>query len=173
MSEFQPKPKPKPIHGDAVKAALEKALWYRALNEPLEADSICRDVLAVDPDNQEAIATLLLALTDQFGSGLPGKVREARELAARLRSEYERDYYNGIICERRAKSQYQQGIPGCGHIAYEGFREAMAHYEKAEKIRPRDNDDAILRWNACARFIVSHADIVPAPAAAREAVELE
>jgi tetratricopeptide (TPR) repeat protein len=169
MSEFDPKP----IHKDAVKAALEKAVWYRALNEPLEAESICRDVLAVEPENQEALATLLLALTDQFGRGLQGKVREARELAGRLASEYEREYFHGIICERRAKSQYQQGTPGRGHIAYEGLREAMGYYEKAETIRPTGNDDAILRWNACARVIMSHADIAPEPTSAREFVELE
>ncbi len=169
MSEFSLRP----IHKDAVKAALEKAEWYRALNEPLEAESICRDVLAVEPENQEALAALLLALTDQFGRGLQGRVREARELAARLSSEYEREYYNGIICERRAKSRYHQGTPGRGHIAYEGLREAMNHYDEAEKVRPAGNDDAILRWNACARVIMSHADIRPEPTAAREFVELE
>lgn len=163
----------KPIHKDAVKAALEKAVWYRALNEPLEAESICRDVLEIEPENQEALATLLLALTDQFGRGLQGRVRQARELAQRLASAYEREYYSGIICERRAKSQYQHGTPGRGHIAYEGLREAMGYYERAEKIRPAGNDDAILRWNACARVIMSHADIVPEPTAAREFVELE
>ena len=36
-------------------AALEKALRYRLLNEPVEAESICRDVLEVDPDNQAAL----------------------------------------------------------------------------------------------------------------------
>jgi hypothetical protein len=56
----------KRIPPSAVQPALEKALRYRLLSEPGEAESICRDVLAVDPDNQEALVTLLLALTDQF-----------------------------------------------------------------------------------------------------------
>ena len=28
----------------------------------------------------------------------------------------------------------------------------MASYERAESLRPPDNDDACLRWNACARL---------------------
>ena len=57
---------PKLISADGIPAALEKATRYRLLSEPLQAESICRDVLAVDPDNQEATVTLLLALTDEF-----------------------------------------------------------------------------------------------------------
>jgi hypothetical protein len=33
------------------------------------------------------------------------------------------------------------------------MREAMAHYERAESGRPQGNDEARLRWNACARFL--------------------
>jgi tetratricopeptide (TPR) repeat protein len=162
----------KPIHQDAVPAALEKAAWYRALHEPLEAESICRDVLAVDPGNQEAIRTLLLALTDQFGRATRGH-REALELAGRFEGEYERKYYAGIVLERLAKAQHQQPTPGAGHAAYEGILRAMAHYEEAERIRPHGNDDAILRWNACARFLQMHPDVSPAPALASHPVELE
>ena len=50
----------KPISTAAVPAALEKALRYRLLNEPAEAESICRDVLLADPGNQEALVTLVL-----------------------------------------------------------------------------------------------------------------
>lgn len=32
----------------------------------------------------------------------------------------------------------------------------MDHYEKAESIRPAGNDDALLRWNACARIIMAN-----------------
>lgn len=163
----------KPIHEEAVPAALEKAVRYRVLNEPLEAESICRDVLAVDPGNQEALATLLLALTDQFPRVLGQRFREARELARSLSSEYEREYYIGLIFERRAKCQHQKGTPGCGHLAYQGLRKAMEHYERAEAIRPPDNDDAVLRWNTCARIIISHPDIRPEPEVVREPVELE
>ncbi|MGH9462642.1 MAG: hypothetical protein ACRD1X_15610 [Vicinamibacteria bacterium] len=158
----------KPIHKEAIGSALEKAVRYRVLNEPLEAESICRDVLEVEPDNQEAIATLLLALTDQFPGGLGPRVRQANELATRLKTEYERSYYSGIVWERQAKCQYEQKVPGRGYAAYQGLRRAMEFYEKAEKLRPPGNDDALLRWNTCVRFIESHADIVPEPATSGE-----
>jgi len=56
----------KPLSREGVPHALEKAVRYRLLNEPADAESICHDVLAVDPENQEALTTLLLALTDQI-----------------------------------------------------------------------------------------------------------
>jgi hypothetical protein len=33
------------------------------------------------------------------------------------------------------------------------FEEAMHCFQEAEKIRPPENDDAILRWNRCARLL--------------------
>jgi hypothetical protein len=156
-----------------VPSALEKARWYRALNEPLEAESICRDVLEVDSENQEALARLLLSLSDQFVHGLGARFREAKELVSRLESDYEREYYSGILCERRAKTQHRKGTPGCGHLAYEGLRKAMHHYERARPLSPEGNDDAVLRWNTCVRIIDANPDIVPEPAAQRDPVELE
>jgi tetratricopeptide (TPR) repeat protein len=153
----------KPIHKEAIASALEKAVRYRVLNEPTQAESICRDVLEIAPENQEAIVTLLLALTDQFPRGLGPRVREAKKLAASLKSEYERAYYTGIVWERQAKCQHEQNVPGRGYAAYHGLRKAMEFYEKAEKLRPSGNDDALLRWNTCVRIIESHADIVPEP----------
>jgi hypothetical protein len=29
----------------------------------------------------------------------------------------------------------------------------MSFFERAEAVRPADNDDAVLRWNACARLL--------------------
>lgn len=169
MSEFPLKS----ISSDALPSALEKAGWYRALNEPLEAESICRDVLDADPNNQQALATLLLSLSDQFHHGLRGRFREAKELVGRLASEYERAYYSGILSERRAKCQHRQGTPGCGHLAYEGLTAAMKHYEKAANLSPSGNDDAVLRWNTCARIINGNADIAPETPAQSDPVELE
>jgi len=163
----------KSIAKNAVDSALEKAVWYRALNEPLEAASICRDILAVDPKNQRAQATLLLALTDQFSRGLGARHREAKDLAAGLESEYEREYYAGIIHERRAKCLYHKGTPGCGHLAYQGLTQAMECYDKARGLHPPDNDDAVLRWNTCVRILESHPDIRPEPTTLSEPVELE
>jgi hypothetical protein len=143
----------KPIHREAVPNALRKAELYRLLNESAQAESICYDILQVDPDNQRALTTLLLALTDQFDQGIP--VNSPQELLPRLHGEYEQAYYAGIIYERKARAQLTGGIPGGGFVAYELLREAMFWYERAEAIRPPDNDDATLRWNACVRTISS------------------
>ena len=141
----------KPISIDAVGAALAKAERYRLLNEPREAESICRDVLEADPDNQEATATLVLALTDQFGKGFGNDVTGAQRLLQDFRSEYDRAYYGGIILERWGKAQLARGAPGS--IAADWIRGALRSYESAEAIRPEGNDDAILRWNTCIRML--------------------
>ncbi len=146
----------KPLSQDGIPAALEKAVRYRLLNEPGEAESICHDVLRTDPDNQQALVILLLSVTDRFGKNYAIGVTDAQGLLSRLRDPYERAYYAGIICERRVKAQLHRGGPGCGLGAYESLREAMTWYEKAEKLRPVGNDDALLRWNACARIIMSN-----------------
>jgi hypothetical protein len=139
---------------EAVPRALAKAERYRLLNEPGEAESICLDALAIDPTNQATIAMLLLALTDQFDANTTC-VHEARRTIDRLTDEYERTYYAGIIYERRAKALLKHATPRGGPRAYEWLREAMVCYEKAEELRPPNNDDALLRWNACARLIMS------------------
>lgn len=151
----------KPLSRDAVPAALEKAHRYRLLNEPLEAESICRDVLEVDPDNQDALVNLLLSLSDQFDDQLSTTLGPARDALSRLRDEYSRQYYSGILCERRAKAQLKRGGPRAGHGAYAWFREAMEHFEQAIEIRPPANDDAILRWNTCARILMGNPHLVP------------
>ena len=146
----------KPLSKEAIPAALEKATRYRMLNEPGEAESICHDILRTDPENHHALVTLLLALTDRFGKNYGVGVIQAREVLARLRDPYERAYFAGILCERRAKAQLHHGGPGSGFSAYEFLREAMACYEEAEEARPPGNDDALLRWNACARIIMQN-----------------
>jgi hypothetical protein len=146
----------KPLSKDAISAALDKAMRYRLLNEPGEAESICHDVLRIDPDNQQALVILLLALTDRFGKGYAVGITQAQEILRRLQNEYERAYYTGILSERRAKAQLNQGSPGAGFDAYELLCQAMSWYERAEAIRPAGNDDALLRWNACARIIMQN-----------------
>ena len=143
----------KPISRDAIPHALEKVERYRLLNEPAEAESICRDVLRVDPGNARALVMLLLTLTDQFGSGRGAGVNEAREIVARLEGAYERAYYDGIICERQGKALLRGAAAGSEVGSHGWLLEAMRAYERAEALRPAGNDDAILRWNACARLL--------------------
>ena len=149
----------KPISPDAIPEAISKAERYRLLNEPWFAESICLDVLRIDPENQQASIVLLLSLTDQFGMGT--RVTRAREVLSKLTGEYERCYYAGLITERWADSILRQGSPGAGFTAYQGLRDAMDLYEKAEKLRPAANDDAILRWNTCARMLMRNSELRP------------
>jgi hypothetical protein len=164
----------KTLSPDAVPRALEKAVRYRLLNEPGEAASICLDVLAADADNQEAIATLILALTDQFeGEDSVAALAEAWETLARVQDEYGHSYYAGIIWERRARARLRRGMPDAGARGYEWLCEAMACYVRAEAIRPAGNDDAVLRWNACARLINRDRRLVPAEEERGEPLLLE
>src|SRR5262249_28678818 len=138
----------KPISTEAIPAALDKAERYRLLDEPAQAESICRDVLAIDPHNQRALVTLLLSLTEQFRSGPAECFKQAEAVLSRLHGEYERLYYHGIIWERRGLARAMQGRQGSASVAYAWIREAMGYYERAEQIRPHGNDDALLRWNS-------------------------
>jgi hypothetical protein len=139
----------KPLSREAVPAALEKANRYRLLNEPGAAESIYLDVLAVEPDNQEALVNIVLAMSDRFGKDYSIGDGRIQDYLSKIDGEYERAYYAGIVFERRAKAALNSG----GINAYELFDQAMDHFEKAEAIRPAGNDDAILRWNGCARII--------------------
>jgi hypothetical protein len=156
----------KPISHEGIPEALAKVERYRLLNEPWQAESICLDVLHIEPEHQQALAMLLLSLTDQFGKGV--QQARAREVLPRLTNEYERVYYAGIICERWAESLLRQGAPGAGFTAYESLREAMSHYERAEAMRPPGNDEVLLRWNTCARILMRNRELRPRGAEAFE-----
>ena len=144
----------KPLSSEAIPAALERAGRYRLLNEPSQAESICLDILATEPQNQEAMIVLLLALTDQFGEH-SDSVARARDVLARLDDEYLRAYYGGLICERQGRCVLRRNSPGAGHLAYDYFEEAMEMYDRAAGLRPPGNDEAVLRWNCCARTIMA------------------
>ena len=145
----------KPISREAIPAALTKAERYRLLNEPGEAESICLDVLQIEPGNQDALVALLLALTDQFPHASSNGVLAARaeELLPRITDAYDREYYRGIIRERRAKAALERDSFHSAASATGWLHEALACFERAEAIKPAHNDDAVLRWNACARLL--------------------
>jgi len=162
----------KPISRDSVSGALAKAERYRLLHEPGEAESICRDILEVDPDNHEARVSLVLALTDQIADH-PTVFTTALAALAGFPSDYDRAYYAGIAWERRAKARYRTGSHGSRDHVYEWVVQAMRLFEQAEAVRPHSNDDAILRWNACVRFLAAHKDLGPTPAETPEPVASE
>jgi tetratricopeptide (TPR) repeat protein len=141
----------KRIHPDGIDAALQKADKYRELNQPTEAESICRDVLAIDPSNQAARRILGLALTDQFTPSSGPLFAEAEHLFSQLRDPFEGAFYRGLACERQAKTQLAAGIPL--YAVRPLFEQALALYNEAEGLRPAGNDDPILRWNSCVRAL--------------------
>ena len=151
----------KHIVPSGISAALEKADKYRELNQPAEAESICRDVLAIEAENQLAHRILGLALTDQFAASTGNRFSEAQQAFARLRDPYERAFYGGLACERQAKAQLAAGLPLASIRPL--FDQALAHYAEAERLRPAGNDDAILRWNSCVRALEAAGH--PSPAA--------
>lgn len=143
----------KPISQAGIAEAISKVEVYRYLNEPGEAESICRDILAVEADNQAALRLLGLSITDQFDGSTSDRYTEAESVFRSLTNEYERIYHRGIVHERKAKAQLKAGR--LTHTILPVFEEAMRYFEEAEKIRPANNDDAILRWNRCLRLLQS------------------
>ncbi len=145
----------KPLSPEAFESSLAKAERYRLLNEPAEAESICRDILAVDPDNQPALKVLTLALTDQIPHERAA-FQDALVSAGRLDEAYDRVYFTGIAWERRAKARHEEGGRGSQHAVHDWIARAMSCFTEAEVVRPPGNDDALLRWNTCVRFLRQH-----------------
>ena len=146
----------KSISKAGIPEAMSKVELYRYLNEPEEAESICRDVLALEPDNELARRMLGLTMMDQFLGISSDRDIEVLSIFQNLRDPYERYYYSGLLHERRAKAQLLAGIAAPSVLRL--VEEAMRCFAEAEKIRPAGNDDSILRWNRCVRLLESRAD---------------
>ena len=143
----------KSISKAGIPEAIAKVELYRYLNEPEEAESICRDILGIDPDHQLARRMLGLSITDQFTGHTGDRYEEVRTIFHGLHDPYERNYYTGLLLERRAKAQLRAG--SAAHILLPLVEEALKCFAEAEKIRPAGNDDSILRWNRCVRLLES------------------
>ena len=153
----------KSISKHSIPAALALADHYRLLNEPRAAESICLDVLEIDPDHHKALKTWLLALTDQFTmDGAARRMEQARQLLPRL-SAYEQKYYAGIIAERFARHQLEVGHPGANGSAYAYLCDAMKFYDEANELAAEGNDEAVLRYNTCVRTINWHRLVAAQP----------
>jgi hypothetical protein len=148
----------KPISHDSVSGALAKAERYRLLNEPGEAESICRDILAIEPDHQQALISLILALTDEIPDDAQA-FKTALATVDLLHSPYDRAYYAGIAWERRAKARHHVGRQGAHHYVYEWLVKALDLFAEAEQLKAAGNDDTVLRWNACVRFLLRHKEL--------------
>ena len=133
----------KTLHKEAIPAALERAKHYRLLNEPGAAQSICLDILQIEPNNQDALITIILAMSDRFGKDYAIGDSQIKDYLAQISDEYERAYYTGIIYERRAKASLNKKLPGSEHAAYdyflpdESFRLSRTNTSLARKNRKR------------------------------------
>ncbi len=154
-------PEIKPISRAGVAAALQKAHRYRVLNDSVAAESICIDVLGVEPDNEEARVMHVLAITDQFAGGHPDDRARALTAVEHLRDAYKHSYYNGVICERWAKAVLHRAGPQASEIAFDWLEKALAWYAEAEAAATEGNDEAILRWNTCVRMMTRDPHLRP------------
>lgn len=143
----------KPIPKESIPRALARAQRYRLLNEPREAQSICLDVLAVDPGNQDALVSLVLAITDLFRDG-EATTHDALAWVGQLATEFDRRYYAGVVEERWAKAALFGGESRRSALGF--LKIALQHFEAAQDLAPEHNHDAVLRWNACVRMIHRH-----------------
>lgn len=141
----------KQMSRDSIPDAMEKAGRYRLLGEPVEAESVCLDILEADPGNQEALVHLILAVSDQFRNERRPRLDLAQKYVEQLTDEYERRYYTAVVMEREAVAFLDRG--NAPSLALLRFVETMKQYQQAEALRPPGDDSAILRWNACVRMI--------------------
>lgn len=154
----------KRLQRGSLDVALARAAHYRDLNQPEEAESICRDVLDVDANRQDAWKILGLALTDRLPTGQAGLLEEAIATFEKLRDEYERTYHVGVAWERAAKAHLLRNE---AHSAVAGFEHALQAYAAAERMRP-DLPDPLLRWNRCVRLLREHPALRAATRVSRE-----
>lgn len=151
----------KRITREGIATALQKAHRYRVLNDSAAAESICLDVLAVDPQNEEALVMHVLTITDQFVAGRAEDLKRAESAVERLADAYKKWYYRGIVCERWAKGLIARNVPRGEQMAWDWVERAFEAYAAADKIKAPGNDEAILRWNACVRLLETHPAVRP------------
>ena len=152
----------KPISESAIPSALKRAERYRLLNEPAEAESICLDILEIDPKNRDARIMLILSLSDQFEERIAA-YDEAKDVVAELKKNYDKAYYGGLICERRARAHMRRDSHGSGYAAYEWFQRALEEFDTAHDLSPKGNEEALFRWNSIVRTLERNGSLRPAP----------
>jgi hypothetical protein len=157
----------KTISKSGIGEAIAKAELYRYLNEPEEAESICRDILVADPNHMLGLRTLGLTITDQFTGAPTDRYAEVEKIFQSLKEPYERNYYTGLLCERRVKAQL--GAGRAPHTLLPLLERALQCFAEAERAHPPGNDDAILRWNRCVRLLQRHPEFESEEVASLEA----
>ncbi len=147
----------KQLRARNLTAAVALAKHYRDLNQPEDAESICRDILEVSPGSDDAWRTLGLALTDQFPASWMTLFDDACAAFAKLSSQYERMYYTGIAWERYGKAQL---VAGRANNAIHAFEQAIRLFDKADEMGMADDPGPILHYNRCVRALTTNPELV-------------
>lgn len=105
---------------------------------------------------------MILALTDQFPDGAhPQAAVEAEKAAARIQDEYKRLYLSDIIRERRGKAMLAAAVPARHGRRRNGCVKRCRATSVRKPLRPAGNDEAVLRWNTCARLLMTIPSTAP------------
>src|SRR5207245_9796248 len=131
----------KSISKAGIPEAIAKVELYRYLNEPEEAESICLDILEVDPEHQLARRMLGLAITDQFIGAASDRYLEVQSIFQGLRDPYEQLYYTELLHERHAKTQLLVGY--APHTLLPLVQEAIRCVANAAQLRPAGHADGL------------------------------
>src|SRR2546429_7172465 len=107
----------KSISKAGIPEAIAKAELYRYLNEPEEAESICRDILAVDPGHQLARRMLGLAITDQFIGAASDRYIEVQSDRKSTRLNSSHGYISYAVFCLKKKKKKQNFIQHC-YVSY-------------------------------------------------------
>ena len=125
----------KVISRAGIAEAIAKAELYRYLNEPEEAESICRDILSVDSGHQLARRLLGLSITDQFTGYAGDRYTEVEEIFKSLRDRVRtRPTTPGFCTNAAPRCSSAAAIPRT--FCCRSSKQAMKCFAEAEKIRP-------------------------------------
>jgi tetratricopeptide (TPR) repeat protein len=155
----------KPLLSRNYDAALALAAHYRDLNQPEAAESICRDVLAASPTNEDAWRLLGLSLTDRFSTEWATLFDEAQAAFGKLSRDYDRMYFTGLAWERYARAKLDAALLDDAIAAYD---EALRCFGQASELGPVEEPGPVLHYNRCVRALTSHPELVRRAAARQQ-----
>ena len=144
---------------DAALAAAQ-ASWAELRAE--ETESICLDILELDPNHRSTLDLLLRCRIELLKKGLPQSVARAQELIPQLDSDFDQAFYSGMIREAQARYLLEKRGRATSGVAYSWFRHAMDDFAAASNL-DAGRVEPKLHWNACLRTLENNPQCVPPP----------
>ena len=142
----------KALSHEGVASALAKAEHYRLLKRTGRSGEHLPRYSRHRARNQQALICLVLAQSDQIARD-SRSFHSALATVQKLQGSTSVPITAGIVWERRAKALDAERGRGTHHSVYEWVVKALDCFAQAERLRPAGNDDAVLRWNTCVRFL--------------------